>query len=424
MEKLRMNDSPPRTAAAAVKSADAADGHEATPTRASPAPVPSPEKPIVEDIKPIIKTEPKPKPAKPASVHSAEQSPNSDYSCSSPRQKIVLSPCGGSEQSSSAVINRTLSESIPNNAEVWITHVRNYQTVYVRAVANDDAYMKMINDVANAASTAPNLKMYPYPREDYVLAPFDGSYYRGLVLSCDENAGKVRIGYVDFGNSQEVPFSTLKQLPTELKELPRLTFIVKLKGLKDEPEPNELDIMKDHLEKISETGSAQILKIVGDRPQIEGNDAVELIDVVSNSSVNDHLNSLVQKRYYVSDLTQKVLKTDPSNVPILIAIDTQRVDNNMMTCMCKEDVGLFMGHDEKTQTYGDAVKNAPAYQPKKKELCVVRIKEQEGYAWYRAMYQTDLVDDRAQVYCIDYGKIDVVRANNIRVSRMTPSLSF
>lgn len=219
----------------------------------------------------------------------------------------------------------------------------------------------------------------------------------------------------------EVPFSTLKQLPTELKERPRLTFMVKLKNLKDDPEPHEVDIMKEHLEQLSENGTAQTLKIIGDRPQIDTNDVVELFDVVSNTSVNEHLNSLVQKRYYVSDLKQKVLKVEPANVPILIAIDTQRVSSNMMTCMCKDDVGLFMGNDENTQKYGDSVKNAPAYQPKKKELCVVRIKEQEGYFWYRCMYQTDLVDDRAQVYCIDYGKIDVVRANNIRVSRM---LSF
>lgn len=66
--------------------------------------------------------------------------------------------------------------------------------------------------------------------------------------------------------------------------------------------------------------------------------------------------------------------------------------------------------------YGESAKNAPAYKPKQKELCVVRIKETEGYFWYRCIYQTELVDERAQVYCIDYGKVDTVRQNNIRVS--------
>lgn len=134
--------------------------------------------------------------------------------------------------------------------------------------------------------------------------------------------------------------------------------------------------------------------------------------------VEEHLNSLVQKRYYVSDLTQKVLKVDAANLPTLIAIDTQRVDNNMITCMCHDDVCLFMEHHEKTQKYGDEVKNVPAYQPKKEELCVVGMKDGEGgYVWFRAKYQKDLVDDRVQVHCIDYDHTNVVRAIDIRVSR-------
>lgn len=276
--------------------------------------------------------------------------------------------------------------------------------------------MTLIKDVVAAASTAPNLKAYPYPKEDYVLAPFDGSYYRGIVLACNENAGQVRIGYIDFGNSQDVPFSTLKVLPNELKERPRRTFIVKLKGLKDEPEQNEAIAMKGYLESISENGEPQLLKVTGERAHIEANDTVELFDVISNRSINDKLNSMVQKRYFLSDIKQKVLNVDPANLPVLMALDTMRVADNIMTCLVKDDVKVFMEGDENTQKYGEAAKNAPAYKPKQKELCVVRIKDAEGYFWYRCIYQTELVDDRAQVYCIDYGKIDTVRQNNIRVS--------
>lgn len=411
MEKLKLNDSPP-AAAKAVKGTDAADGHEATPVRVSSPP----KKLDTEETKPIIKIEPKSTPAKPAPVQLEQQSPdNSVKGSSSPRHKIVLSPCA-SQQSSTTAINRAVPDSIQSGDEVWITHVRNYQTIYVRAVASDDAHLALNFDVATAAKTAPKLKSYPQPKEDTVLAPFDGEYYRGMVLSCDEDAGKVRVGYIDFGNSQEVPFSALKVLPAELKERPRSAQVVKLKNLKDEPEPNEIVAMKEYLEQISENGKSLVLKITGDRPHIESNEAVELVDVVSNRSINDHLNSMTQKRFYMSDITQKMLKVDPANMPTLMAIDTQRVGNNMITCLVKDETQLFLQNDEKTQKYGDAAKNAPAYKPKQKELCVVRIKEEEGYFWYRCMYQTELVDDKAQVYCIDYGKIDRVRENNIRVS--------
>lgn len=413
MEKLKLNNSSP------ANSVDAADGRETKPTRVSTIQLRSSKNLNTEENKPMVKTPNavEPKATKPASVHSDDTKNDNSFQTSSPVHKIVLSNCGDSKQSLTASINRAVPELIPNGAEVWITHVRNYQTVYVRSVANNSAYASMITDVCAAARTAPSLKSYPYPKEDTVLAPFDGAYYRAMVLSCDENAGKVRVGYIDFGNTQDVPFSTLKVLPTELKERPRLTFIVKLKNLKDEPEPNELIAMKEHLEKISELGSAQVLKINSGHggAHIEANDVVELFDVISNSSVNDQLNSMVQKRYYLSDISQKKLNIDPNDLPTLMAIDTLRIHDNIITCLLKADLAIFMSDDEQTQKYGDAVKNAPAYKPKPRELCVVRIKETDGYFWYRCIYQTELVDDRAQVYCIDYGKIDKVHANNIRV---------
>lgn len=361
---LQTNDSPPRTAAKPVDTADV--GHEPTPsTRATPVNVP-----------------PDPEPAKP-----------------SPR------------------LNNGL-QLIGNNSRILITHVKNHRTVYLRGVAEDAAFKQMIEDIAAAAATAPSLQMDADPREQIVLArSYDRVYRRGMVVSCDENAGMVRVRYIDYGGSEEVPFSALKKLPTELKYRPLHTYMVELKNVNHDAEPNEMADMEDHLKKMVD--SQQLLKIaIENRDEIWPHDTVQLIDVVSNRSVNEHLNSLAQKRYYVSDLAQKVLKVDAANLPTLIAIDTQRVDNNMMTCMCHDDVQLFMEKHEETQTYGDAVKNAPAYQPKKKELCVVGVDDGEGgQAWFRAMYQTDLVDDRARVYCIDYDHINVVRAIDIRVSR-------
>lgn len=425
---LKLNASP-----AVVNSADAADGHDAKPNRAPFAPTtvkPEEHKPMAKSSDEPAKVEKQPEsetvtlpPAVAIDNNDAKKtnaaSDNSFHHSTSSHQKILLSMCGDSALSSTTAINRAATSSgLPSGSEVWITHVRNYETVYVRGVATSDAYMKLCQDVQAAALTAPKLKSYPYPKEDTVLAPFDGAYYRAMVLKCDENAGQVRVGYIDFGNTQEVPFTTLKLLPDELKERPRLTFMVKLKNLKDQPEEQEANAMKEHLDNISEVGTPQVLKITGDRANIETNDRVELFEVISNESVNDVLNGMVQKRYYLSHLNQKILKVDPANLPTLMAIDTLRVGDNIVTCLVKEDVNVFMEGDERTQNYGEAAKNAPAYMPKQKELCVVRIKDNDGYFWYRCLYQAELVDDRAQVYCIDYGKVDTVRANNIRVSLM------
>lgn len=115
--------------------------------------------------------------------------------------------------------------TIKSGENVWVTHVHDYRAVYVRAAANDDAFYTMAKDVNTAAETAPSLETYPLAK-DFVLAPYDAAYYRGIVLSTNENTGSVRVGYIDWGNTQEVPFTTLRVLPTELKVRPKFTIMV------------------------------------------------------------------------------------------------------------------------------------------------------------------------------------------------------
>lgn len=127
-----------------------------------------------------------------------------------------------------------------------------------------------------------------------------------------------------------------------------------------------------------------------------------------------HILFFLYDRYRIEDLTQKIVD-NVSNQELMI-ITPEKIHDNYVTCILKDDVNVFMDGDGKIQEYGASVKNAPAYKPKVKELCVVEIKEPEGKIWYRCVYQQGLVDDRAQVYCFDYGKIMNVRENNIRVS--------
>lgn len=172
-----------------------------------------------------------------------------------------------------------------------------------------------------------------------------------------------------------------------------------------------MDNMIKHLEALMNDGTG--LKLKGDNAQINGKDSVELFDLITNQSLSETFNGMVQKRYQIEDLKQKVVNA--TNVDIMV-IGPERIYENYVTSILKEDVDTFMHDDNVTQAFGLSVKNAPAYKPKVKELCVVEIKEPEGKIWYRCQYQQELVDDHAQVYCFDYGKIERVRANNIRVS--------
>lgn len=146
MEKLKLNGDSAFAAIVAAKSTDAADGHEAQPTSSTQNH--SSKQIDTEKVKPTTKLEEKP--IESASIHIDEQNANGE-----------LDP-------SITAIDLSKLELIENGAEVWIKNVRNYQSVYVRAVANNDAYMTLITDVATAANTAAHLKSYPHPKEDII----------------------------------------------------------------------------------------------------------------------------------------------------------------------------------------------------------------------------------------------------------------
>lgn len=192
-----------------------------------------------------------------------------------------------------AAIKLPPAKSIPNDSEVFITFVRSHQAVYIRSVATSDAFIALAVDVAEAALTASNLEAFPCLKEDMVLAPYDGIYYRGLVLSCDTDSRLVRIAFIDFGNTEEVPFHQLKVLPDELSQRPRLTLMVKLKNVKDNPEEEEVKAMKLYLEKLSEWNDSVKVKVHGAGADIEKNDAVELLDLDTNQSITEKLNRLL-----------------------------------------------------------------------------------------------------------------------------------
>lgn len=191
--------------------------------------------------------------------------------------------------SSSAIDNM---ERIPNGSDVYITYVRNHKTVFIRNDATNDTYTDLLNDTTEAASSASNLKSYPTPKKDVVLAPYDGIYWRALVISCNEYAHTVRVAFIDFGNAEEIPFDELKVLPVELAQRPRPAVIVQLKNVIDNPEPKKAEAMKAYLEEITEICAGIRLKVNGIGSQIERNDVVELIDMDANQSISDRLNRI------------------------------------------------------------------------------------------------------------------------------------
>lgn len=307
--------------------------------------------------------------------------------------------------------------TIPNDTEVIITYVRNHTTVYVRSDATSKFYSELITKVEHAALKAQKLTAYPF-RDEIVMAPFEGGYYRAIVIKSDKPGGTVKVGFMDFGNAADVLFNEIKKLPQDLMEHPRQAVMVSLKNITTEADEAEAATMKAHLDELCLNDTK--LKISSDEPEIGSGTKVELIDLISNLPISDMFNAMVRKRYVLEDLGKNIV-TDPSLA--LMLIDDGQLNVNFVTCVVSGEAQKFMALDEKVQVYGKQCSGAPAYKPRNKELCVAKRKEVDGDVWYRCLYQQELVDDKAQVYCIDYGRIENVDSNNIRVSTHLRSYS-
>lgn len=128
----------------------------------------------------------------------------------SPRQRLMSIVSGDSQpvQSSSPdqptqsalpaqpaqATNGLPMDSIPNDSEVYITHVKNNRIVYIRSVATDEEYTKLITEVDAASKTAPKLTDFP-AKNDMIMAPFDGMFYRALVVNADKQGKNIHLFY-------------------------------------------------------------------------------------------------------------------------------------------------------------------------------------------------------------------------------------
>lgn len=326
----------------------------------------------------------------------------------SPRERfLAMASAQPKVEPSSA---KPVEDFIRNDSEVIITHVVNHASVYIYSVAASAEYEELITKVHQAAKTAPKLSSYP-ERHDLVIAPFDDVYYRAMVVSCNKDAETVKVGYIDFGNLGEVPFVSLRALSQDLKDHRRLTHKVGLTGIPSEVNEAEATKLKSHLAELYSTQS--VLKVKADHAEIRGRDNVELINVISNQSVNETLKGMLKKHYTLEDLKQIEINASDS---LVVPLGLELLNDGFLMCISDANINDFMVCDEIIQNYGNKVKNAPAYEPKEKELCVVKVTENEEVCWYRGQYQQALVDDLAQIKCIDYGKICNVQVNNIRVS--------
>lgn len=114
----------------------------------------------------------------------------------SPRAKMLAQTNGVSPKPPAPATKGLMSVSIPNNSEVFITHVKNHRSVYIRSSITNDEYSKLLTEVEEATKKQPKLTRHPKVH-DVVAAPFDGLYYRATVVNIDKiNDGIIKVNTI------------------------------------------------------------------------------------------------------------------------------------------------------------------------------------------------------------------------------------
>lgn len=275
-------------------------------------------------------------------------------------------------------------------------------------MAFNDEYLKLNQAVIHATDQAQSIQGIP-ERNEIVLAPFEGQYYRALILSDNRDLDQMSVAFIDFGNTDWVSRKTLKNLPEDLIKYRRQPIRVFLKDVEKDVDEGESEKMKAYLKGLEYNE----FKVKSKTPIVATKSMVELIDMKTDKIVNKSVAKLAKERYFETHIEKKVL--DAEGVTVLIIENRRLAKEAIVTCVLQSDGSSFSQQHEVIQTYGESIKNDAAYSPRHLELCVVKILEEDEPIWYRAQYQQQLVDGRAQVALIDYGVTENVLENDIRL---------
>lgn len=186
---------------------------------------------------------------------------------------------------------------IKNGDRVILTYPVNNCTVFIRAASQHADYCEVLEKVAEAAKTAPALSKLP-SRHDMVIAPYEGEYFRGLVVSAP-NEDNISIGFIDFGNQSIVPCNALKKIPEDLENAKRFTTKVILKNVSKDKRTDAVDLLSryaDLHELIVKFDPNAYIKDV----------EVELFDSKTNKSLNEEVIQFVNAKNKANTVSPEV----------------------------------------------------------------------------------------------------------------------
>lgn len=320
--------------------------------------------------------------------------------------------CVDAEPEPEPVVPRLTFDEIPlaeiaagSSVLIQITSVYSHCSVFIRSIELDEEFNETIDLVKVAAENAPSLYTIP-GKNELVLAPFEEEFYRALVL--EQKDSKLKVAFIDYGNTEWVNFTDLKHINDDLLKHRRHAVRVNLKSVQqlitDDDANNMFAVLKGF--------EYNICRVISKERMIRQKSFVELIK--NNISINESVNAKLI-RCYLTMLNTKSLNCRDVTVRI---IDVSKKDQRLISCVLQSE---FRTHIQQLRYIYDSenlLLSQPIYRARVNELCMVRIarttQEREVFNWYRAEVKAVKNNGKLLAELIDVGSTEIVEAANIR----------
>lgn len=285
----------------------------------------------------------------------------------------------------------------------FATYVKSPSRIYLQKDGCEGSLESM---TANLQEVMGNSSSLVNPRSGQICGTVyseDKAWYRGIIE--EVNAGKAKIRFIDYGNSEEAEISALKVLPSELALLPPFAYPCSLHGVSplegewssEVTSQLETLIVDKELTCTFATGTEVKLEVedkdVGKSLQEAG-----LVKYEGSSVASEDVQPV-----RVNSLEKQVVPTEP------VTAYVSHTDKEKFYLQLSSQEGELGEMIEKIQVHCD--KSAPLSEVALGDYCCAKFTTDNS--WYRA-HVKDIRGDTVDVLFIDFGNSDSVSKDNLR----------
>ncbi|KAM4624559.1 tudor domain-containing protein 1 [Polymixia lowei] len=338
----------------------------------------------------------------------------------------------GMDENTGSQLPEPLTQGLGDSFSAVVTHLCSPHEIICQKVENASVIQDLQLKLRDQCCQVPASQNFRPAPGTACCSQFseDNQWYRAKVLAYSSEE-RVCVGYIDFGNSEEVELGRLRPLSASLLALPMQALPCALAGVQPVGETWSEECVLTLQQRVS--NRILQVKILG---ELEGAALVAMLDKTSDPQAD--VAELLLSAGYAAPATdghQEAKQTTaaarepevsiPACEPLVWSCAELPCDGQTVVLLISivENPGEFHCYIynpedlQKLMELGDELKkhceaDATAFSPKVGEPCCAMFPG-DG-AWYRAMVQ-ELFEDKAAVYFVDYGNSAQVHKDHLRV---------